>query len=1148
MATVYLLDVSCLGSPSAHASGGAPDSAHAPLSWWCAGELAQWSSAVALRDAWAAANLQNSPSPARIPASSNTCDRSTYISLSVDDAEVPLVGEAMEAAPTKASSSAPSPYHLSTFPSTVFIQNKYFGITLTLVTGFAAAASNTYSLRRPTQQDISAALAQATQRSSSDGAGRRYGGVLLADVRQDPAEVPWHALSCSGGCLFRVITVFLEDAEDVEEIKSEATTELHLQSLGITKGRRRGQERSAGARAHCLSLAQRERWQYFAVENGYECVFHGPLVADNAGTAVQLEVVSTASGRRGLLEAPLCGSNRLYQILANTLWPADVRSAHIASEKGAADPDRTAQPTQQSTDAGTSNTFIVVGNNAHTVAHLFQQTETPNLSRTRRQLRFFTKLVQGHASDDGGYASPPTPMEAAGSISTTAGSHSACGPDRRGDDASRTAVVLVNKYYAAVVQPRLLQTAFFSVPMQDMLERYWEQHFADKGSPQCLSSEAPAIVLWPPSPPSSLFHGPGETGLGGSREAVINDSERLDVRSDYPPLESILDALKHRGSSEIVVVTPAYATRTEAGHPSSTTTRRTVPEQPALSLTPYELSVCAGRCVEVVDLTTPHCAADAAEDTLASPVLFDEDDVCATRALDRLNEILHCVSWGRSYLLPLTPSNGRRRAPSDRKLMASSQNTCLLLAYGLDAFQEEAWMCDVVKTLRPSRQPCPESIEPLSDDVKHLVAAAPSIAAVLDAPANARLPSCLATLTNKYFTTQVRLYLSGGLWAHYHSLSKATARRPSLPPDWLESYDGYVVVTCLHALQEASAKASSAPPSSAGASSELIHALSAILPKAEGWMMAQQTSGLTKYTAESADTPLTLLYVADVNVSDVHKTALVDACLRTIAKAVLRSDGEEEELFLMPVEVVFAAETSANVAAARHDTSVDGLHRVKEALEQHLWPHRQGCQHQIPASLNSSGISNLKAASADRTTPCVPEREKACAAAQSMRAEAQSREVDEPPYLPPAPPAGMIKPDTMWIGPTIGCALPSGFLIDPETLKSVPLRPVGGIAEPKRRAARVTSRSLMQASPVAENCCGMNDAARGSDVEVLSSVSEGDERENLSDSPPTRLPHAVGEEELMVWMEKMKMYGHRLGEAQRKQQAAALALALEALL
>ncbi|KPA79164.1 hypothetical protein ABB37_05667 [Leptomonas pyrrhocoris] len=992
--------------------------------------------------------------------------------------------------------------------------------------------------------------------TSSEGVQRSYGGVLLVEVRQDPAEVPWHVLSRHDGCLFRVVMVFLEDFDGVEEVGLTAmtceTAAAAPSSLpeGLKGGRKGGEKRSAGVDVRSPSAAQRERWRYFAVENGYECVFHSSVAAPHADAAALMEVVTPVAGRRGLLETPLHGSNRLYQLLCNTLWPAGVRRNRGETEGSSMDTHQTAP---QKPDSACRNAFVVVGNSAHAMESLFEEAAAPDRARTRRQQRFFTRFVRTHAGGDGGGGDTnfTSAKHSASSTSTATTNSPACGPPGTSDGASHAALVLVNKYYAAVVQPQLLQTAFFSVSMQDMLERYWEQHFTVDDSPQRLCADAPAMVLWPPSPSLSSVHAAQQADTSG-------DALLLDGRSAYPSLESILDALRRRGASEIVVVTPVhaafYAPRGQ--------------RQAPLSLNAYELNVCAERTVEVVDLNALHNAADIVEGAPPTPVLLDEDDVCATRAVDRLAEILHCVQWDRSYPLSSERPNNTRKSPAagGTQQRDSSSNSCLLLAYGLDAFQEEAWMCDVVHALRSTHGPGTEPIAPLSSDRHYLVAAAPSIATALEAAppssANTHVPSCAITLTNAYFTTQVQLHLVGGLWAHFRAVSTADAclshiaPRPSLRPDWQTSYDGYVVLASLHALHKAASNASSAPRASAATSAELHHVLPVMVQKAMEWWSTQRTSDAARCADESADTPLVAIYVPDVAVSNARGTALVDEYLRAIVKAAHTSDSEngeneeQEEDFFMPIEVILAAETCSNVATttdAWDDTSVDGLLRIREAFDQQLWPHR------APAPPKSD-ISDMKAAAVaggklsggaegvNAENVCVPLPTSAAAPSRGVGSSSYSSSSS-------VPPARAATRDTMWIAPAVGCTLPPGFLVDPETLRSVALQSVVKTTAPAQSTTHGALTSSRHAATPAEAASpGAIHTASTHDAATLSSTSDGTGTRNIPRPPPPPLPHSVTEEELMAWMEKMKRYGHRLGETQRKEQAATLALALENLL
>lgn len=1118
MAAAYLLDVSYLASPTYDAQPTPRPSP--PLSWWCAGELAQWRSALALRDAWAAAVASTQcavPGAADLPASSSH-DRAGYISLNDVDTNSGTTAE-KSAVPLR--SPSPSPYHLYPFPSIVPIRNRYFTTFLSLFAGCAGASAQSKvgnRLSSATHDDVTAALLQVTQQQqqhSITNAPRCYGGVLLAELRQDPAAVPWHVLSrSSGGCVFRVVMVFLEEDDDDEAEDGAASHAVP------SKGNSRRKKKSSAP-----SLEQKERWEHFAVENGFECVFHNPIYAPHASTTeMQLEVVSPTSGRRGLLEASLRGSNRLYQLLCNTLWPATVRSEHSSSSANIAFSET--QPRHLRNAVPPGNAFLVVGNNLHVLEHLFDEsTAQKSGGRAGRHLRFFTKLVQepaqsagkgtAHDGSAGAVGQPPSKKHTEGAMqgSDRVDSQGASAPaaaaastititaaaaGRRGD-AAPLSLVLVNKYYAAVAQPRLLQTALFSAPMQDVLELYWEQRFAAGSSEEALCAEAPALVLWPPSLSWSSWDATiQQEDVRTSSAAQQHVDAVLDVRNGYPPLEVILDAVKRRGCGDVVVVV--------ASTQESACTVKSSQASP--SLTPYEVRVCVERDVEVVDLNTPvrEAAAEAAAQSI--PVLCDEEDVCATRGLDRLEEILHCVQWKRNYPLPPSSLTEARQRHLERG--ENSVNSCFVLAAGRDAFEEEAWLRDVVGALPPT-QPCPSQAEAVASDMRVLLAVAPSVvaaAAVTAVPDAARIActtSCLTTtLMNSYFTADVQLHLRGGLWTHYrHPPSTASAVSICRYPEQLALYDGFIVVTSLQVLQHAAAL----PPGS----SQLASVIASLARKAAAWMTSQHAKTVVSHrTDDLTDTPLTLLYVTDVTGSDLEKISLLDECLTSIVKAEQRGSKEEEECNFVPIEVVFAnaspADNTPAAAAAAipvireaWDTSKDGPDRIREAFEQQLWPHRQ----LLPQRGSSHGMK-LGSAVKEKTASTSHKDARVCRPAAAVTTSVNTTSntaVDSAAAAPPS--QGKTHADVMWVAPVVGCELPPTYLVDPETLRSVPL-PI--FADSKSKPHRMS----------------------------------------VFNSPSER--HDVAKEKLNVWMTKMKKYGHRLSDKQRQEQAAALALAMENML
>lgn len=1162
--------------------------------------MAQWTLTVALCDAWAAV-FRESPSNGtcnggRCTPGASSCDRAMYTAFgeegdaSADEGkeeEVKDEGGACEVydgltqvTPIPSRLVSAAPYQLCAFPSSVEIRNKYFAVNLSFVVG---ASSSLYA----SKEEVLAALSQSLPHTSRcAGQPRSYGGVLTANVKQDPAEMPWHLLPRGQGCAFRAVMVFLQAEDNAGEMTAAASNAKN--------------KVNASAHVSSAAAAQRERWQYFAVENGYECIFHAPLtrVPSMGNENEFMEVVSTSSGRRGLLEAPLEGSNRLYQLLCNTLWPVEVR-IEVSNERSTAATSTTMKDQHHSEQplhpAPSSNAFVVVGNNAKVMLNLFTNPSTQREARTRRQQRFFTKYVENKHNDTevrslqqaAFGASPEAPLLASESPdvscddppqrparSTTDSTHPF--PRRRFRAPSDPSLVLINKYYAAVAQPQLLQTAFFSPPMQDMLDRYWEQRFAASDTQQHLCAAAPALVLWPPSPSASssfscvipqtdFYTSPSGEQVANTGAAEKHSDAGVEVRSAYPPLETILDVLTRHGCGEIVVVVSA-------------TTSLPVRKRgdAAGALTPYELHLCAERGVEVVDLRAVHSTpsqrlvAAVTEGMRPLPVLRDEDDVCATRAIDRLEEILHCVQWDHSYPLPpplLDRSHGAPEAECD----TPAANTCLLLTFGLDAFEEEAWMEEVVAALQPAVSSNAGTADAVTRDMADLAAVAPSIAAALHhgsaQPRRGRnLPSHPVQVCNSYFTADVKISLYGGLSEHYGApnvsavSSGSFTRLAALQPDWLDAYDGYVIVTSLQLLREAGKAADDREPQLARVS-EFLDALRGLSKKAASWLSTQHTGGPSPCTDTSTDTPLALLYVTDGCCAS-HPMAPfcadeVSTALNSVMSCATRDGGgsssDDEETFLA-LEIVVASSATSSASYLDGDDFMNGTQRIREAFQQQLWPHRcslppryqkQQQRRLYPSYENDSSSHKTESApniaAKKSTTEAVPQK---CtrvpdAAPDAAAATASVKGAEQPEaVLKPSVPA---KADSVWIAPAVGCALPPDFLIDPESLRSVPLHSACG------------SERALTASGTARAACGASAHSRKGDPSSYSAApaapykSSGGTTEGVSHSVKNSAT-SLTEEELMVWMEKMKTYGHRLGEVQRREQAATLALVLESLL
>ncbi|TPP44918.1 hypothetical protein CGC20_11980 [Leishmania donovani] len=1152
MAHVYLLDVSYLAPFEACLPRGLSEP---PLSWRCAAELAQWTSVAAVGNAWVAAcaeataattvtGVSAHETPVNSGVASCKPGREGYMRLSDDDD-----GDQAEAAapstviPMEVVAPSRHMYVIHTFPSAVLIQNKYFSTTLTLVTGapLRPLSCNGHDRASPSdQRDITAdLLRKCASGQSGSGApvshvddGASYGGVLLAHITQDPAGVPWHAFPLSG-CLFHVIMVFHNSETDVDMSEVAAAAP---ESLAAMKARRSRQDADVFCRplkdatmrtadtlddAPTSLLQLKERWKCFAAENGYECIFHATGCPQRAATHtaasmksggralggsakdVQLECVSADSGRRGLLEAPLAGSSRLYQILCNTLWPAGVRRA-AAVASGARSDGHGEQENNAVTQAPkplkphSGNAFVVVGNDEDAMWRLFQQQDYGCAHVLQRRFRFFTSVVSLPADP----AAPTEgPRMAEGKLGAAA--------------ARRTRVALVNQYYAAVVQPRLVQTAFFDARMQELLDRYWEQHMIAEGGSDGLCPDAPAVVLWPPSSSASCAARSENETRGAA--AIPVDADGEDVRASYPPLEVVLDSLERRGCCDVVVV---VSKRRGGAVPSG--------------LTEYEALLCRERNVEVVQPEPARFKAasvGAMETSVADlpmPVIRDEDDTQATRGADRLHELLHCVQWGQTHLV-------KRAASLGTCLADRGSNSCLLLACGQTPFEEEAWVRDVLAALNaaPSSTRSKSATASAED---YLRLAAPTIAAALGAehgddsadlgehPTRAAVGVDVST---PYFNARVEVQVEGGLHSYYAAPPTQRSGTRAMPPGWENAHDAYVVVTTLCALQEA-VRAIAGParhaavdnPSSreavSGSHSTLGTVISTLARRQrEIWMAEQINACVAHQTSQkasnaAADSPLVLLYIADVPAADAMRAELVEQLVCALARPTAApaaaslgengSDSAEDADGYVPIELVFASEpvgvTAVAATTGHYDGFVlDGTARVREAFEQHLWPHRQSLSHQ------HHRVSNIRPTTHAREEAASPRGSVEAAGATTADFFANEVTCATPPPVEAAAvpattrasaavPRETVTVDASWVAPVIGCALPNGYLVDPETLRSVPVRVV-------------------------------------------------------RDAPWNTAKIA---DELMQWMEKMKRYGHRLGEALRKEQAEVLALALEKML
>ncbi|KAG5503459.1 hypothetical protein JKF63_05598 [Porcisia hertigi] len=1138
MAQVYLLDVSYLSPCEERLL--LRGSLAPPLSWLCAAELAQWTSATVVGNAWITACIEaaadTSGPTESAPNKTDTSDIASckqdnegYVRL--DDDGERATAAALSPTTTSVELGAPRQpmYAIRAFPSSVRIQNKYFSTNLTLLTGALLRPSlhqRHVCAAKVDPGDVTAELlgtlvgvrsSSVTTRSGSsvahDNDGSNYGGVLLARITQDPAHVPWHAFPRSGGgCLFHVVMVFLSGEMELDIDEAAPTAPESLQPL-------------------------KERWNYFAVENGYECIFHAPAhppspaartatssLKIDEGTLtsstddVTLECVNVASGRRGLLEAPLAGSNRLYQILCNTLWPAGVRQP-VSVTSGAWRGDHCERESNAGMHSSNplktylKNAFVVVGNDEEAMWRLFRQHEDGCSPVPRRRFHFFTSLVSVPA-------------------------HSTI-------TAQSTRIALVNRYYAAIVQPRLVQTALFNANMQDLLDRYWELHMRAEGGDYGVCPDAPVVVLWPPS--SSASGAARVEDAAGGAVTIRADADDKDVRASYPSLEAVLDFLARHGCREIVVVV--------SGRSGSAVLSR---------LTAHEALLCSERNVEVVQLDAEHLkaasagASEAHADGPPLPVHREEDDITATRGVDRLYELLHCVHWGQMHRMTCAASPTRCYADCH-------DNSCLLLACGRTPFEEEAWVRELLSgmTLAPS---CTGSKSATVSADDYLRLAAPTVLAALGTNAHGDDPAGLGEdpsqagialdVSTPYFNARVKLHIDGGLQSYYAEPLAQRLGTRTMPPGWDDAHDAYVIVTTLCVLQEAvraigeSARNTtvddpSSPETLNRSQGTLRTAISTLTrrQKQEWWAEKIDAEVLhstnPKVSDAASDSPLVLLYITDVMATDAKLVELVEKLVCALARPATGSGGaallsqvgnggaEEVEEYAL-IELVFAGEPAGVVGGTAEsgrcvDRVLDGAARVREAFDQHLWPHRQPLPHlhRHASRIRPTTPTREKATNSQGAVKVVSDTINDSVAHQKVQASSplvagESAEAKDVPAA--AGTSAVVLKDTVmddirWMAPVIGCALPNDYLVDPETLRSVP---VWAMRNAPRKTARIADVGIN-----GDECCSEAPA-----------------------QPDKLLPPPRYDDELLQWMEKMNHYGHRLGDVLRKSQAASLSFAL----
>ncbi|ESL11532.1 hypothetical protein TRSC58_00714 [Trypanosoma rangeli SC58] len=455
------------------------------------------------------------------------------------------------------------------------------------------------------------------------------------------------------------------------------------------------------------------------------------------------------------------------------------------------------------------------------------------------------------------------------------------------------------------------------------------------------------------------------------------------------------------------------------------------------SLSPFELHYIEEQGIEMV------CVADA-------ELARDEEKAreFGPSGADRLAEIIHTIEWPQRTPAPSSPPT--------TSLSASGKpsNRVLLWACASSTQEEEELLCTTLHRCFP-------------------VASGPSSVTLLSlASSSVAAPLTTTNICNRYFNATVNVHSFGGARSAVMQETEPTAEQ-------LDTF-GVVALLTKAEMSDASTRISVQAALEKCYGARRCHRgicdLECLLDDEQhGGDMTPQLCA----AAEAA--PVYVWYVVDGDEANDALAARVDDMLLHAAlttrdtvparatgnvscvceggsggssktSEVVNSDTEEDFLAVMPIEVLYGV------------GEVDGVTRLREILQQHVWPLRT-------------------------MTAKVPQQE-----AQRTKDEAETRhstgrlsvEEKEECKVEEAVLAALV----------VGCELPPDYLVDPLTQKSV-------------------------------------------HVEALTVSGDG----TLGGQEQCALQQEV-EQELMVWMDKMRRHGHALPRTVRQRQAELLATKL----
>ncbi|EPY16883.1 hypothetical protein STCU_10926 [Strigomonas culicis] len=787
-------------------------------------------------------------------------------------------------------------------PETCHCHNKYFStnVELVLLTG-----------------NVAEAVATLLRDERADGDG--FGFVFVFDHAQMPSRgaptsdlgqgVPWQLLGAGppSRCLFAAALVFGAQP---------AATE--------------------GCAASVRRDAQ-EQWRLWCLDRGLEYVPHAAL---QQHPSPRLQPVAAQSAAAPLLArqgagppgaGDVVGTNRVYQLLCNTVWPAHLREETTHTS-------RTTTTTTKNKEDGKGitvgqgggahtryNPFLVVstsevgsrgaeGTNLLTdflsfLSHHGREDETKHENKTH--LRYYTRVVsraslnaqttdgQHNTQDTNSSKHPNAPRGSSPTSSYYLPDALLYPPLASLQQRTRTpgtddaAVVLCNKYYCTLLSPIAMHyTLFCEDGLSDLcrttVEGLWAPTATRRPKPPL------AVVLWPP-PPLPAAGGAGQARASLLARLLASLRQHLGPRpeeaADGDDLQVVLVA--HGGD-----------------------------------LSRDEETLCARAGVEVI-----RAAPQEGEEG-------DEDEEELTGA-ERLREVLHLAAWHDVRLL--APPPAPPPPPSHH------HNALQLHVFARAAATEEGYLRDWVGRWAAAAQEPPP---PPPEDAlwRRLVAELPSLAHIAPLPTRRRAavgpPLHVAT---KYFSADIDVVLRRGGLVPPRPTAAGEGEGATGEGTPQQRHNTVVMVE-LAFLQQCADDTRRARAGEEAKREAFLHVLREMQRVKQAlWERNLQhwcTPGKETTEEEEALTLVYVLYDADapdaVSREEVAETA-ADLC-----QALLPPPrGQEEEVLL--VEVVCDALQGLHREARHpppaktgaHGVGVpEGMARLREAVAQHPWRPR----------------------------------------------------------------------------------------------------------------------------------------------------------------------------------------------------------------